>query len=188
MGQFLKSSPCQRSWPSYFSFPFLIIFPHASRPTQLAQRTSACPACLLSNPRPTMILAHSGPTAFPARTHVAHLTAQWPALAHSDSFVLATPTEAEPSAHAAACRAPLPSDVASTSTLLACTRAWRGLHRPVHTPLPPYPFEGDFEPKQNGKKRESNSCQIRKELLKNLRLGLRSYSGRCSTHAGLLGL
>jgi hypothetical protein len=78
MGQFLKSSPNQPSEPSCFSFPFLIFFPCAGCPAQLAQCTLACPACLLSSPRPTLILTHS------------------------------SPAEAEPSAHTATCHAPLP--------------------------------------------------------------------------------
>jgi hypothetical protein len=65
------------------------------RLAQLTQRTSACPACLLSSPQPTLILAHSGPTAFPACPRVAHLTSQWPAPAHPDSFVLTTLAEAD---------------------------------------------------------------------------------------------
>jgi hypothetical protein len=114
MARFLKSSPSRPSRPNYFSFPFLIFFPRAGRPAQLAQRTSACPACLLSSPRPTLILTHSGPAAFPAHPRVAHLAAQWPAPAHPDLFVLTTPAEAEPSARAharaTACRAPLPPE------------------------------------------------------------------------------
>jgi hypothetical protein len=102
---------------------------------------------------------------------VAHLTAQWPVPAHSDSFILTTPVEAELSARAAACRVPLPPDVTPTTTLLACTCAWHGLLHPVRTAPPPYPIEGDIQPKQNEKTRQSNSRQIRNELLKNPRFG-----------------
>jgi hypothetical protein len=106
---------------------------------------------------------------------LSHHPVQWPSsrrqprlLGPTGSFILTTLAEAEPSACAAASRAPLPPDVAMTSTLPTCTRACCGLHRPVCTPSPPYPFDGDFEPKQNEKNRESNSCQIRNELFKNL--------------------
>jgi hypothetical protein len=66
------------------------------------------------------------------------------------------PAEAKPSSYAVSCRAPLLPDVAPTSTLPACARACCGLQRPVRTPPPLYPFEGDFEPKQN----EKNKNQI----------------------------
>jgi hypothetical protein len=147
MGRFLKSSLSQPSRPSYFSFPFLIFFPRAGRAAQVVQRTLAYPACLLSIPQPTLILAHSGPATFLVHPRVA----QWPAPTYPDSFILTTPAEAEPSACAATCLAPLPPDVVPTSTLPACARACRGLHHPLRTPPPPYPFEGDFEPKQNEK-------------------------------------
>jgi hypothetical protein len=85
--------------------------------------------------------------------------AQWPSscrqpslLGSTGSFVLTTPAEAKPSARAAACRAPLPPNIASTSTLPACTCACHGLHDPARTPPPPYLFKGDFERKENEKK------------------------------------
>jgi hypothetical protein len=108
-------------------------------------------------------------TAFPVHPRMAHLVAQWPAPAHPNSFVLTTLAEVEPSTHAAAFRAPLPLDVAPTLTLPACTCDWHGLLCPVCTPPPPYPFGGDFEPKQNGKKLRikfmSNPQQTLQEFL-----------------------
>jgi hypothetical protein len=43
-------------------FSFLIFFPRTARLVQLAHHTSACLACLLSSPWPTLDFIHKSPT------------------------------------------------------------------------------------------------------------------------------